>query len=59
MMTKNWISGAIRKPGSLRKALKIKPGKKIPASKLTVKESDSPTMKRRKNLAKTLRKMHK
>ena len=54
-----WIQKAIKKPGALHKALGVKKGKKIPAGKLAVKESDSPTMKRRKNLAKTLRKTHK
>ena len=33
-MSKNFIQKAIKKPGSLRKALKIKKGEKIPASKL-------------------------
>jgi len=58
-MAKNWIAGAIKKPGALHSALNIPQSKKIPASKLSVKEGDSSLMKRRKILAKTLGKMHK
>lgn len=54
-MATKWIQKAIKKPGALHKALHVPEGKKIPASKLRVKESDSPTMKKRKVLAKTLR----
>ena len=54
-MAEKWIQKAISKPGSLRKALGVKEGKSIPAKKLAVKESDSPLMKKRKTLAKTLR----
>lgn len=54
---KQFIQGAIKNPGSLRKALKAKKGKKIPASKLEIKEGDTTLMKRRKNLAKTLSKI--
>ncbi len=58
-MAKKWIQGAIKKKGALHKALGVAPGKKIPASKLKIKESDSPLMKKRKNLARTLGKFHK
>ena len=34
MATKNWIAGAIKKPGALRKELGVKEGKTIPAKKL-------------------------
>ena len=54
-MAKQWIKEAVKKPGSLRKALGVEEGKKIPAKKLAIKESDSPLMKKRKSLAKTLR----
>ena len=54
-MASKWIQKAVSKPGALHKALHVPEGKKIPALKLQVKESDSTTMKRRKNLAKTLR----
>ena len=50
-----WISKAIKKPGALHKALGVSGEKKIPAKKLTVKEGDSPLMKKRETLAKTLR----
>jgi hypothetical protein len=51
---KDWIKGAVKKPGALHRALGIPEGKKIPAGKLEVKPGDSTLMKRRKNLAKTL-----
>lgn len=54
-MAEKWIQKAIKKPGALHKALGVPADKKIPAKKLAVKESDSPTMKKRKTLAKTLR----
>jgi hypothetical protein len=54
-MAKQWIKEAVKKPGSLRKALGVEEGKKIPVKKLAIKESDSPLMKKRKSLAKTLR----
>ena len=54
-MATKWIQKAIKKPGALRESLGVKEGKKIPTKKLAVKESDSPLMKKRKTLAKTLR----
>lgn len=52
---KNWIQGAIKHPGALRKKLGIKEGEKIPASKLAkATKSKNPTTKRQANLAKTL-----
>jgi len=57
---KNWIAGAIKKPGALHKSLDVKPGVKIPESKLKKAEhSKNPTLKKRANLAETLKKMHK
>ncbi len=59
-MAKNWIAGAIKKPGALHKELHVKEGEKIPASKLKKAEhSKNPTLKKRANLAETLKKMHK
>lgn len=52
-----WIQKAIKKPGALKKALKVKTGNKIPLSKLAIKKNDTTLMKRRKNLAKTLKKL--
>ncbi|RLD10975.1 MAG: hypothetical protein DRI44_04625 [Chlamydiae bacterium] len=54
-----WIQRAIKKPGALRRSLGVKKGQKIPAKKLKIKKSDSTLMKRRKNLAKTLKKLRK
>tara|TARA_R100001480_G_scaffold119334_1_gene118424 strand:- start:832 stop:1014 length:183 start_codon:yes stop_codon:yes gene_type:complete len=47
------------KRGSLRKALKVKKGKSIPASKLKVKKGDSKAMKKKKVFAKNARKWKK
>lgn len=56
---KNWIQGAIKHPGALRKALHVKEGEKIPVKKLDkAAHSSNPTMAKRANLAKTLRSMH-
>jgi len=52
-----WIQKAISAPGALKKALGVKAGKKIPAKKLKIKKGDTLLMKRRKNLAKTLKKI--
>ena len=70
---KNWIKGAIKKPGALRKSLGVKKGEKIPAAKINKKiatlrkkgEGDKKLTKpertelARLNLAKTLKKMKK
>ncbi|HEY1646091.1 MAG TPA: hypothetical protein VGF75_07075 [Candidatus Saccharimonadales bacterium] len=57
-MIKKWIQSAIKKPGALRKALNVKEGEKIPASKLKKAEhSKSPTLRKRAVLAETLKKM--
>ncbi len=57
---RTWIAGAIKKPGALHRALGVPQGEKIPAKKLAkAAHSDNPTMSRRANLAKTLKKMHK
>lgn len=56
----NWIAGAIKKPGSLRKSLHVKKGEKIPESKLKKAEhSKNPKNRKRANLAETLKKLHK
>lgn len=53
---KNFIKAAIKKPGALHKALHIKEGQKIPASKLKEAErSKSPLMRKRASLAETLK----
>ena len=57
-MAKNWIAGAIKHPGALRKTLGVKKGSKIPAKKLASAAKKGGTMGRRARLAETLRKMH-
>ena len=56
---KTWIQDAIKKPGSLRKALKVKSGEKIPASKLASSAKKSGKIGQKARLAKTLRKLGK
>lgn len=59
-MKEKWIQKAIKKPGALRKALHVKEGEKIPAAKLEKAEhSKNPKMRKRAQLAETLKKMHK
>ncbi len=55
-MAKMFIKKAIKKPGALHKALGVKEGKKIPASKMKkAAHSKSPLMRKRVALAKTLK----
>lgn len=55
-----WIQGMHMKKGALHETLHVKPGKKIPESKLKKAEhSKNPTTRKRANLAETLKKMHK
>jgi hypothetical protein len=57
---KKFIQKAIKKPGALHKALKVKEGEKIPESKLKKAEhSKNPLMKKRAVLAKTLKGLNK
>lgn len=59
-MAKDWIKGAIKKPGALRKALKVKKGEDIPAAKLKkAAKSKNPKMRKRAQLAETLSKLRK
>lgn len=55
----NWIAGAIKKPGALRKALGAKKGKDIPAKKLAMAAKKGGKMGKRARLAETLKKMKK
>jgi len=53
---KDWIQGAIKKPGSLRKVLGIKKGKDIPQAKLEkATRSKNKLTAKRARLAKTLK----
>lgn len=54
---KNWIAGAIKKPGALRKELGVKAGKTIPAKKLNAAAKKGGKIGQRSRLAKTLKKM--
>tara|TARA_R110002012_G_scaffold289306_1_gene482326 strand:- start:2540 stop:2773 length:234 start_codon:yes stop_codon:yes gene_type:complete len=54
---KNWIQGAIKKPGSLRKSLGIKKGETIPISTLKKLAKGDGLNARRARLALTLKKM--
>lgn len=59
-MAEKWISGAIKHPGGLHRALGVPQGKKIPAAKMAqVLHSSNPRTRRMANLARTLGKMHK
>ena len=57
-LAKKFIQKMHMKKGALHKALGVPADKPIPASKLQPKPGDSPKMKRRKALARTLRKMN-
>jgi hypothetical protein len=55
MATKNWIAGAIKKPGALRKELGVKSGEKIPAKKLAAAAKKHGKIGQRARLAETLK----
>ena len=55
MATKNWIAGAIKKPGALRAELGAKPGKPIPSAKLAAAAKKPGKVGRRARLAETLK----
>jgi len=54
---KNWIQGAIKKPGALRKSLGVKKGKKIPAKKLAAAAKKPGKLGQRARLAQTFKEM--
>jgi len=56
-MAKNWIAGAIKKKGALRKELGVKAGEKIPAAKLAAAAKKPGKTGQRARLAQTLKKM--
>jgi hypothetical protein len=51
---KNWIQGAIRKPGALHEQLDVPEGKAIPKTKLAKAASKPGKLGRRARLARTL-----
>jgi len=55
MATKNWIAGAIKKPGALKKELGVKKGEKIPAKKLAAAAKKKGKEGQRARLAETLK----
>lgn len=59
MATKNWIAGAIKKPGALRESLGVKAGQNIPAKKLAAAAKAPGKMGQRARLAQTLKGMKK
>lgn len=54
-MSKNWIAGAIKKPGALHKELGVPEGKKIPAKKLKAAAKKPGKLGQRARLAETLK----
>lgn len=54
-MAKNWIAGAIKKPGALRESLDVKAGKTIPAKTLNKAAKAPGKLGQRARLAKTLK----
>lgn len=55
MAKKNWIAGAIKKPGALRKELGIKKGETIPAKALAAAAKKPGKIGQRARLAQTLK----
>ena len=52
---KNWIAGAIKKPGALHKELGVKKGEKIPEKKLVAAAKKPGVEGKRARLAETLK----
>ena len=58
-MANKWISGAIKHPGALHRALGVPEGEKIPAKKMAkAAKSSNPHMKKMVALAHTLKGFH-
>ena len=56
-MAKNWIAGAIKRPGALHRALGVPEGTKIPEKKIEAAEKRGGRVGREASLAETLKKM--
>lgn len=54
-MAKNWIKGAIKRPGQLHKDLGVPQGEKIPQSKIDAAAKGKGKTAQRARLAKTLK----
>ena len=59
MAEKNWIKGAIKKPGALREAMGVKKGETIPDAKLAAAAKKPGKLGQRARLAQTLKKLGK
>jgi len=57
--SKNWIKGAIKKPGQLHRDLGVPKGQKIPKKKIDEAAKKGGKVGQRARLAKTLLKMNK
>jgi len=57
-VAKNFIAGAIKKPGALRQTLGAKPGKPIPAARLAAAAKKGGVTGQRARLAQTLKKLN-
>jgi hypothetical protein len=55
MATKNWIAGAIKKPGALRQQLGVPKGQNIPSGKLAAAAKAPGKLGQRARLAQTLK----
>jgi hypothetical protein len=56
-MAKGWMSGAVRHPGGLHRALGVPMGQKIPAARVAeAKNSKNPRIRRMATLAQTFAK---
>ena len=53
----NWIAGAVKKPGALRKELGVTGDKKIPAKRLASAAKQPGLLGQRARLAETFKKM--
>jgi hypothetical protein len=58
-VSSNWIKGAIKKPGALRKTMGIKKGETIPTDKLAKAAKMPGKTGQRARLAQTLKKLGK
>lgn len=54
-MAKNWIKGAVKKPGQLHKDLGVPQGKKIPAAKINAAAKKPGKVGQRARSAKTMK----
>ena len=57
-MAKDWIAGAIKKPGALHREMGIPEGQSIPEGKLDAAAEKGGALGKRANLALTLKGLH-